>query len=1001
LAGDVDLLIHSKLRGPLLRPQLVARPRLVTRVHDGLRGPLTLIAAPAGFGKTTLAAGALDALAAGGGTAAWLSLDGADDEIGRFLAYLLAALQTASPALGRTAGELLAGPQLVDPQSLLVMLVNDLVQQGEAGGAPLVLVLDDYHLIHSAAVHAAMTFLIDHAPPSFHLLITTRADPPLPLARLRARGHLVEIRGADLRFTLEESAAFLNAAAGIGLADELVALLDQRTEGWAAGLQLAALRLAGEAGSGPGAVDAFVRRFSGTQRYVLDYLLEEVLGRQGAAAQRFLLLTSPLERLCGPLCDAVLQAADSGEADSGEADSGEADSGEADSGEADSGEADSGEADSGEAGGGEAGGGEAGGGEAGGGGPPSGAVLASLEAANVFLTALDDERRWYRYHSLFADLLRARLREQHPGVEGRLRAAAAGWLEANGFVAEAVAQALAAGEGEWAARLVEQHTVGMLARGELASLLGSISALPPALRDRRAGLCLQQAYALAFAGQLQAAGAALDLAGKADGEALHAGAILAVRSMLAAMAAREGEAVDLAQRALALLTPQAHWDRAAACWALGYARRSLGDLEGAQECFAEQIRLARLMGNVWTLVTGLTDLALVLRTQGELQRAGDLLGEALDAAHSQGARSRGYIARMETGLAAILYERNELGAALQLLDNAVAHLRLWPNPNHIAYAYLLLARVKRAQGDAAATRAALRTAWRACREGPVTRVLQRSVEAESVRVRLCHSADGGPWLDDELAGEAERLAAQWRAEIGPAARAGSSAAPWDEVTEMSVLALCRAALDGPALDAPAADLPSLLPSLLRRAAADAGQAQRLGAQIEALVLLAIVQPQQEQRFGLLEQALALAGPRGFVRLLVDVGEQAQGLLRQWLALVGAHPWRAYALRLLAATGQETAVQQPAPPAPPAPPSPAPPPATGCAPLSLLAEPLSGRELEVLGLLAQGLSNRQIAEWLVVAPGTIKAHTAAIYRKLDVANRTEAAACARRLGLLQP
>jgi len=778
----VNLLIKTKLRVPTLRPHLLPRPDLAARVAAGLAGPLTLIAAPAGFGKTTVAAAGLaragfgasvsaDLTAAGaaagaaadtaagtaGGRAAWLSLDEGDNEARRFLAYLAAALQTVDPNLGRTAADLLQGPQIAPQEVVLAALVNDLADSGD-----LALVLDDYHVIGSSAVHAAVTFLIDHGPSSLHLLIATRADPPLPLARLRARGQLAELRAADLRFRPQETAAFLNDVMGLGLDANLMALLDERTEGWIAGLQLAALRLGGQ---GAGEAEAFIRHFSGAQRYILDYLLEEVLARQEPAVQRFLLLTAPLPRLCGPLCDAVLRAAGAENGDDPAA-----------------------------------------------GRPLSGAaLLAALEHTNVFLIPLDDDRRWYRYHHLFADLLRARLREWRPGLEGRLLAAAAAWLEEAGFTVEAVDTALAAGDPQWAARLVEQNTAGLLARGELGPLLGWIGALPAAVRRQRPALCIQQAYALAFAGQIEESAAALDVAAQSALDAAQEGATLAVRAMLAVMAGDDAEAVQLAQRALERLPASALWDRATANWALGYGRRSLGDLDTAQACFGEQIRLARVIPNVWTLVTGLTDLALVLRARGELRQARTLLEEALEAAAQEGARGLGYIARAETALAGVLCDLGELDAADRLLAGAFTHVGRWPNPNHIVYAHLVAAQVQQARGDFAAATASLRAAESVCRSAPVTTVLRRQVE------RLIEPAGERP--------------AQHRLQAG------------------------------------------------------------------------------------------------------------------------------------------------------------------------LIEPLSERELEVLGLLAQGLSNQEIAARLIVAAGTVKAHTAAIYRKLDVANRTEAAARARRLGLV--
>ncbi len=936
MADGSAWLIRTKLYAPPLRAQAVARPRLLARLQAGLAGPLTLICAPAGYGKTSLmAAGAAAGSAPGSLRCAWLSLDEGDNDSGRFLAYLVAALQTAgAPA---ALGELLRGPQPTQLPVLLPQIINVLAAVNEEPvNEELLLVLDDYHVIHAAAVHAAVAALLEHAPPHLHLAILTRSDPPLPLPRLRARGQLLELRAADLRFTHAETRLFLHETMGLELADSLAVALAERTEGWIAGLQLAALRLAQQTPqqttpTGEQADDAaaFVQHFAGTQRYILDYLLEEVLERQPPAVQQFLLLTSPLARLCGPLCDAVMRSA--AQHDKRVA--------------------------------------------AAAGGENGGALLAALERANLFLTPLDDERRWYRYHQLFADLLRARLHEQFPHLASRLQTAAASWLEAEGLILEAVDQAMAAGEPEWAARLVEQNTAELLARGELAALLGWISALPDEVRRPRPRLCIQQAYALAFAGRLDEAAAALALAERVQtGDPAQTGAVTAVHAMLAVMRGRDAEAVTAAEQALALLPAASLWDRAAACWALGYAQRELGRLAEAQSCFEMQIDLARRLGNVWTLVTGLADLAFVLRTQGQLREARAVLEEALLAAAGQGAAGLGYLARMEAALAAVLYEQNEVAAAHKLLAAAVAHCRQWPNPNHIAFAYVLLARVQRAQGDLAGAAVSIGEAYYVRSSSSLTRVLRCLVEVELVRLYLaCRTPAANGQMSGALTGAAEALLAQWRHE--------SATAPGtalDECAELIALTLARAAL--------AAGQPQQALPWVTRTGAGALAVGRMGIAIEALILTALAgkdSPAVEQAAW--EQALQLAAERGYVRLFLDEGPTLQQSLAHHLAQIGDSAARPFALRLLAAFPAEPLSRAALPARP--------------APGAELPEPLTARELEVLHLLAQGLTNQEIARRLIVAPGTVKAHTAAIYRKLDAANRTSAVACARRLGIL--
>jgi LuxR family maltose regulon positive regulatory protein len=333
-------LLKTKLYIPPVRPVLVPRPRLIERLNAGLQRKLTLISAPAGFGKTALAAQWISDLQSP--VVAWLSLDEDDNDPARFFTYLIAALETVQADVGVDALALLQSPQPPPLQAVLTMLINSLTTIP----ADFVLVLDDYHVVEQQPIHDALTFLLDHLPPQMHLVIASRADPPLPLARLRTRSQLTELRAADLRFTPDEAAAFLNQAMGLSLSPEDVAALEARTEGWIAGLQLAALSMQGRDD-----IPGFIAAFTGSQHYILDYLVEEVLQRQPESIQAFLLQTSILERMTGPLCDALTDTGDGQ------------------------------------------------------------TMLDRLEHANLFIAPLDDERHWYRYHRLFADFLRARLRQ--------------------------------------------------------------------------------------------------------------------------------------------------------------------------------------------------------------------------------------------------------------------------------------------------------------------------------------------------------------------------------------------------------------------------------------------------------------------------------------------------------------------------------------------------------------------------------------------------------------
>src|SRR6266568_5074143 len=435
-----QLLLVTKLALPPVRADLVPRPRLTNQLQLGIQRPLTLIAAPAGFGKTTLLSTWLEHASL---QAAWISLEHDDDDLTRFWSYVFTALSRVHPGSGTSALALLQASTLspLPPiEIVLTVWINDLA----ALPHQVALVLDDYHLITAQPIHRAVTYLLDHLPPQLHLVIVTRADPPLSLARLRARGHLTEIRAADLRFTAEETAAFLTRALGLELSAQDIATLEARTAAWIARLRLAALSMGGRQD-----IPAFLKAFTGSQRYIIDYLTEEVLARQPKPVQIFLLQTAILERLQGSLCEAVI----------GEH-----------------------------------------------GGEASGqAMLEQLEQANLFLVPLDDERRWYRYHQLFAEALCHRLQRKHPTLVPELHQRASAWYEQQGLTHDAIHHALAAADFEQAACLIEHTAEPMAQRGEIATLRAWLEALPDALVRSRVELCLWQGWLLALSGQYDAA----------------------------------------------------------------------------------------------------------------------------------------------------------------------------------------------------------------------------------------------------------------------------------------------------------------------------------------------------------------------------------------------------------------------------------------------------------------------------------------------------------------
>src|SRR3989440_6882680 len=542
-------LLATKPHPPLPRAQLVRRPQLAARLTQGMMGPLTLVSAPAGFGKTTLLA---QWLAESGMPVAWLSLEAGDNELVRFLSYLIATFQTLDPHLGAGALTLLQMPPPASAETVLALLTNDVGSHGRDGG-DFVLVLDDYHVIDAQPVDMALAFLLEHLPPQMHLVIATREDPPLPLARLRARGHLTELRATDLRFTASEAAGFLTQVMGLNLSAEDIATLEDRTEGWIAGLQLAALSMQGHHD-----VAAFIRAFAGDHRYIVDYLVEEVLQCQPEPVRSFLLQTSILDRLHGPLCDAVLLT-------------------------------------------------------------PSGSgqeTLESIEHANLFLVPLDNERRWYRYHQLFADLLRQRLQQRSassPGDEVRdvtaLHSRASVWYEDHGLSIEAFHHAAAANDVARAERLIEGEGMPLQFRGAGAPVLNWLESLPRTALDARPSLWVTYASTLLFSGKntaveekLQAAEAALQGTEPDDKTRDLVGRIASMRATLAVIQ-HDGETIIAqSRRALEYLHPANLPVRTATTWTLGYAYQLQGDRAAARGAYTEVIAIGKSFGDsIYTL----------------------------------------------------------------------------------------------------------------------------------------------------------------------------------------------------------------------------------------------------------------------------------------------------------------------------------------------------------------------------------------------------------------
>ena len=915
-ASGPDVLLATKLHVPRPRPGFVPRPRLVQTLDEGLARRLILVCAPAGSGKTALLAGWAPS---GNRPVAWLSLDAADNDPVRFWRHTVAALDRARPGIGERVGPLLGPPALASFEGLVTALINDLAAQ--PGDGEVLLVLDDYDLIDAQPVHGSLAFLLEHLPPGLHLVLASRSDPPLPLPRLRAGGHLAELRMADLRFSAEEAAALLHDAIGADLPAAAVAALAARTEGWVAGLQLAALSLAGQADPA-----GFVAAFSGSHRYVLDYLAEEVLERQSEQVRTFLLETSVLERLSGGLCDAVT------------------------------------------------------------GQDGSQAMLEQVERANLFLVPLDEVRGWWRYHHLFADLLRARLQAEQPGRVPALHRAAAAWSEEHGLADDAVRHALAAGDAAWSMRLVERHADAFLLRSEGATLQRWLAALPAGLAGSRPRLLLAQARLALLSHRVEAAEVALDAAeralasapgvadepfepsvGRAASHLANVPAAIALgRTLLAVLLGDAERAITFGRRTLAEVG-EAEWLLTShANGYLGVAEWLRGQLAEAERALSSCIAQGRAAGQPTMTAWAYQDLGQVQRARGRLDTAASTYQQALEINAPPGrpalpAAGIGYV-----GLAEVAYQRNELDTALRHLTEGIVLCRQLNFTQPLATGLAALAWIRQASGDPGGARDAMEEAGRIA-PGPAVAGLLNPVPAQRARLQLAQ-------------GEAA-AAARWTQEcgLGP-----DDEPPYPREPEYLVLARVLLAQDRPD--------PAL--ALLERLRAAAAAQDRTGSiiEIQALQALALAAAGDEDAaVDALAGALTLACPQGYARVFADEGPPMSTLLARLVAAqkAGQAPARDVPLgclaRLLRAFGQPPALSGAE--------------RAAAAAVPGLVEQLTPREREILVLLAAGTPNPRIAEELVVTLDTVKKHVSHLLGKLGAANRTEAVTRARQLGLI--
>ncbi len=900
--------LRPKIRIPRIRPQSIARERLFECMNDGCWRKLTLVCAQPGAGKTTL----LAAWAAQMDTpVAWLTLDPYDNIPEQFLIHLAASIDAAVPGLGQNALALLSAPHPLELKALIDQLINDVDQDGQR----LILVLDDYHVINQIAIHESMLHLLEHLPGNLHLVIASRSEPPLPLARLRARDQVTELRNADLCFGLSEAAEFLNQVMGLGLQPGEIGELEQQTEGWITGLQLAGLALQAQAGRQKADASRLAKNLSGSNRYVLDYLTEEVLHQQPEDVQAFLLETSILERMQAGLCQSVTGRDDSE------------------------------------------------------------ALLRHLEQSHLFVLPLDDQDEWYRYHTLFADLLRYQLERSQPERVPELRWKAARWLEDNGFNVEAFDQYLSLKEYIQAGLLAQKEGSQLLVQGQGALFIGWFNRLPKEVFLAYPRLHLVFTFGLISIGQFEPTEIhlrALEQRIQTDpGLQDLTGEIAATRAVVASATGEYQKAIEEAHQALAYL-PERHHLRCGVLVGLGNALNFAGHLDEACQALEEGAHLAMESGQASVALSALCNKGNIEHTQGRLRQAMATFQAATDLEKGLPARSP-VIAMAFMGLAELHYQWNDLQKGADLSEQAIRLADQWGHIETRALsrarcAGILLALGKRQKADET-----MQQMEEVLQHGSLTvdpsgflNASRLSYLMKSGQMELAlHLAGNPPSEDEELV-------------------------PHDTPLRMTQVKIWIQQ----AIVRRDANLLRHL-TLLLETTIQAGFARfrQNTFVLEALIAQALVQAQlkeDQKALAAIRQALDLGAVEGFIRSFVDFGEPAETLVHQALA-AAVHP--AYVQRLLQAFAAESPLGQVEPPTAMREAQPGADPANAG-----LVEPLSERELEVLRLVVEGLSNQQIAQRLTIAPGTVKRHLHNIFGKLGVSTRPQAIVLARELKL---
>jgi LuxR family transcriptional regulator, maltose regulon positive regulatory protein len=910
--------LATKLYIPPPPPQAVTRPRLIEQLNGGLsaRRGMTLISAPAGFGKTTLVTEWITCCER---PAAWLSLDESDSDLARFLIYIINALQTISPNLGAGLLDVLQSSQPSPTEAILTALLNEIAIVPN----DFLFILDDYHLTESKPIDNALTFVVDHLPSQMHLVITTREDPAIPISRLRARNQLLEIRAADLRFTASEAAEFLNRVMGLDLSPEEVTALETRTEGWIAGLQLAALSMKGNED-----VTGFIQAFAGDHRYIVDYLVEEVLQRQPEPVRNFLLQTSILDRLNGSLCDAVTSQ------------------------------------------------------------PGGKARLEQLQRGNLFLISLDDKRDWYRYHHLFADVLRIHLMTEQPDLIDSLHYRASAWYEQNGSSSNAIRHALAARDFRRAAGLAETTWQKMHESFQSATWLGWVKELPEEVIHTRPVLGTQVAWAYMDAHEAEASELCLQDVERCLEDSPDEIVIVdqeqfrSLRARIAFARAYNAQtrrdfhsAIKYARLALELIPEENQSLRAQATAILGATYLINGDLDAACQSMDDWIASSMKAGNYfYAFAYAMAEKADIQMAQGHLREALKTYQQSLELAAKHDSGVQRVMAHHYLGMAMLYYEMGEDEAADRHFQKSIGLSGLHMSVDWSYRRCIAQARMKESAGELEAALELLEEARRFYIKTLIPHT--RPIDAIKARIHLKQGrlSEAQKWVNEQGLSVDDELFYVHEFEYIILARVLLVEYQDNRVEHLLLKAL----------------------RLLERLLKAAEDAKRISSMIRILMIQARlyhVQGSSSRAFGSLERALTLAQPEGYFRIFVDEGKPLRALLLDFRRsmekqLPRNHELSEYVEKLLAASTRSSA--------------------SGSSLLPIekqrskiqnLTEPLSQRELAILRLLQTELSVPEIARELVIAVSTVRSHTKSIYSKLGVNNRRTAVKRAAELNLI--